>query len=93
MLFSCISANVHNVQSACLKCPLSASVQTCSLLRHFLIAVSVTDWSNCPTPRRAAAALPRPPSGSYKRGPVESPTTQSTGFRSGLLGATTESAE
>jgi len=37
-----ISADVCNVQSACLKCPPSAAVQFCSLLHHSLIAASVT---------------------------------------------------
>jgi len=36
---------MHNVKSACLKCPLSAAMQTCSLLCHSLIAVSITHWS------------------------------------------------
>ena len=40
MLIVCISANVHNVKSACSKC--RVRMQACSLLHYSLIAVSVS---------------------------------------------------
>jgi len=43
VLINCISANVHNVKSACMT-RVSAAMQSWSLLCHSLVAASVTRW-------------------------------------------------
>jgi len=79
MPINCISADVCNVQTACLlnvprqlQCSLSP-LPDCSLSSQSL---ADQDRSMHP-PRRAAAVLPRPRYGSCKCGLAESPTPHS----------------